>query len=136
MAEPWFQEGLHFTCTQCGKCCGGQPGFVWVDDEEIAALAEFLGEPLETVRGYYTRQIGRKRSLKEKLNYDCVFYDREKGCTVYPARPKQCRTWPFWESNIRTPSDWQRTSEDCPGCDQGELIPVEEILKRVAVVRL
>ncbi len=38
---PWYQDGLAFTCTQCGKCCTGDPGFVWVTDEEIAALAAF-----------------------------------------------------------------------------------------------
>ncbi len=42
---PWYQDGLRFTCTMCGKCCTGDPGYVWVTDEELAALAKFLGEP-------------------------------------------------------------------------------------------
>ena len=136
MAEPLFKDGLQFTCTQCGKCCGGQPGFVWVNEEEITALAEFLGEPAETVFGAYTRREGTRRSLREKANYDCVFYDRDKGCTVYPARPRQCRTWPFWESNMKNEETWERTAEGCPGCNQGELIPSDEILKRIAVMRV
>lgn len=136
MAEPWFKDGLHFTCTQCGDCCAGFPGYVWVDDAEIAALAEFLGEPLETVRAVYTRKVGSRRSLREKANDDCVFWERGTGCTVYSARPKQCRTWPFWESNMKNEATWQRTAEGCPGCNHGELIPSEEILKRIATVRV
>jgi uncharacterized protein len=58
------------------------------------------------------------------------------GCTVYPVRPKQCRTWPFWESNLQSPDDWNRTAEGCPGCNRGDLIPVEEITRRMKVVRL
>jgi Fe-S-cluster containining protein len=53
---------------------------------------------------------------------------------VYPVRPPQCRTWPFWESNLESPEAWQKTCDDCPGSGQGELIPVEEISKRLRVI--
>src|SRR5437879_265746 len=127
MSEPWFKDGLRFTCTRCGKCCTGPPGFVWVNDEELAALAGFLGETVEAVRERYTRLAGPGRTLLEKSNGDCVFYDKLEGCTVYSVRPRQCRTWPFWESNVLTPARWQHTCEVCPGSGQGELIPAEEI---------
>ena len=134
--QPWYQDGLRFTCTMCGKCCTGEPGFVWVTDAELAALAKFLGEPEDVVRATHTRRARGRRTLREKANGDCVFYDRKKGCTVYPVRPAQCRTWPFWESNLETPDDWKRTCETCPGSGQGELIPVEEISRRLRVVKL
>ena len=38
--DPWYRDGLAFTCTRCGACCTGAPGYVWVDADEIAALAE------------------------------------------------------------------------------------------------
>ena len=38
--KPWFEKGLRFECTQCGNCCTGAPGYVWVNREEIAALAK------------------------------------------------------------------------------------------------
>ena len=47
MSEPWFKDGLRFTCTRCGKCCTGPPGFVWVNDEEVAAIAEYIGESVK-----------------------------------------------------------------------------------------
>jgi Fe-S-cluster containining protein len=133
---PWYRDGLNFTCTQCGKCCTGAPGFVWVTDAEVAAIAAFRGEPVAEVTGLYTRRAKGRRTLREKADGDCVFYDREKGCTIYPVRPPQCRTWPFWESNVESPEAWERTVRDCPGSGEGELIPAEEITRRVKVIRL
>jgi Fe-S-cluster containining protein len=136
MGEPWYKDGLRFTCTRCGHCCTGEPGYVWVVDEGLAAIANFRGETLEEVKALYTRWTSRGRTLREKGNGDCVFYDREKGCTVYPVRPPQCRTWPFWESNLADPDSWEETCSGCPGSGQGELIPAEEITRRMKVIRL
>jgi uncharacterized protein len=136
MPEPWYQDGLRFTCTQCGHCCTGEPGYVWVSGEELAAIAEHRKESVEEARDLYTRLAPRGRTLREKANGDCVFYDRKVGCTVYPVRPAQCRTWPFWESNVATPADWERTCAVCPGSGQGELISAEEITRRLKVIRL
>lgn len=136
MSEPWYQNGLRFRCTRCGLCCTGAPGHVWVNNDELAAIAEFRGEPLEEVEAIHARRVGSRTSLREKANGDCVFYDREQGCTIYPVRPRQCHTWPFWESNVATPEDWKETCRICPGSGQGELISTEEITRRVKVIRL
>ena len=120
----------------CGHCCTGAPGHVWTSDDEIQAIADFLHEPLDQVIAVHTRVAHRGRSLREKANGDCVFYDKAAGCTIYPVRPGQCRTWPFWDSNLKTPKAWQHTSEICPGSGQGDLIPVEEITRRMNVIRL
>lgn len=136
MPKPWFHDGLHFQCTRCGNCCTGAPGFVWVNQTEIQAIANFRGETVEEATALHTRIAHGGRSLREKANNDCIFYDREQGCTIYSARPRQCQTWPFWESNVATPAAWKHTCEVCPGSGQGDLIPVEEITRRVKVVRL
>jgi Fe-S-cluster containining protein len=134
--QPWYQSGLRFRCTMCGHCCTGAPGFVWVTDEEIRAIAEFLHEPVELVIAAQTRVAHPGRSLREKQNGDCVFYDKTAGCTIYPVRPDQCRTWPFWNSNVQTRENWQHTCEICPGSGHGDLIPPEEITRRLNVIRL
>ncbi len=136
MSDPWYQDGLRFSCTQCGKCCGGAPGYVWVNAEEVRAIAEFRGEPVEEFRDRFTRPVGIRHSLRERPDGECVLYDKSVGCTVYPVRPRQCRTWPFWETNVKTPENWQHTCEICPGSGQGELIPVEEITQRMRVIKL
>ena len=134
--EPWYADGLQFTCTQCGDCCTGEPGFVWVDDDEVAAIAKARGVPLREFIPMYTHEARGKRSLRERANGDCVMFEKGKGCTVYSVRPKQCRTWPFWKSNVETPETWERTVQVCPGSGQGELITAEEITRRVRVIKL
>jgi hypothetical protein len=75
--------------------------------------------------------------LVEFPNGDCVFFDNEtRKCNVYEARPRQCRTWPFWNSNIRTPEAWEQTCEVCPGSGKGKLYQLEEIEARAAELRL
>jgi Fe-S-cluster containining protein len=135
-SEPWYRDGLRFRCTQCGDCCTGAPGYVWVSAEEVAELAAYRGERVEEAEAVYTRLVERGRTLREKANGDCIFYERGKGCTVYPVRPRQCRTWPFWESNVRSPEAWRRTCASCPGSGQGELISAEEIARRLTIIRL
>lgn len=136
MSEPWYQDGLRFQCTRCGHCCTGAPGVVWVNDEEIEAIAEFRGEEPGRFIALHTRPVNRRRSLRERENGDCIFWDKEQGCTIYSVRPRQCRTWPFWESNMQTPETWKRTCDFCPGSGQGELISAEEITRRLNVIRI
>ena len=136
LEAPWYSSGLAFNCTRCGKCCTGEPGFVWVTAREIEAIAAFCKESVEEVTTVFTRSSKGRRTLREKENGDCVFYDRQLGCTVYPVRPAQCRTWPFWASNVESPETWERTEGVCPGSGQGELIPAEEITRRVKVIKM
>ena len=130
----WYRDGLRFTCTQCGDCCTGAPGFVWVDDAEIAALAARCGESVERFTAAYVRRVGKRRSLKELAGGDCVFFRKGVGCVVYEDRPAQCRTWPFWDSNLESPETWQATCEECPGAGRGAFVPLEEIERQAAVV--
>jgi Fe-S-cluster containining protein len=127
--EPWYKEGLRFKCTQCGDCCTGAPGYVWVNQAEIEAIAAVVGESdVEAFEEEYVRKIGIRRSLREFPNGDCVFFDNEKRkCTVYGARPRQCRTWPFWDSNLKSPAAWAETCEVCPGSGKGKLYHIEHI---------
>ena len=136
--QPWYKDGLRFECTQCGHCCTGAPGYVWVNDEEIKALAEAKGEPdIERFQELYTRRVGSRRSLSEFSNGDCVFFDGEsRKCTVYTGRPRQCRTWPFWNSNLESADDWAHTCEVCPGSGQGKLYSIEQIEAQRRVVNV
>ena len=69
---------------------------------------------------------GRERlSLREKSNYDCVFWKDE--CTVYQARPLQCRAFPFWDSVLSSPQAWETAGTGCPGINSGELHTGTEI---------
>jgi uncharacterized protein len=135
--QPWYAEGLRFTCTGCGDCCTGAPGYVWVNQQEIDALAARLNMPVEAFEKKYVRQVGVRRTLKERKNYDCIFLDgQSRRCTVYEDRPRQCRTWPFWDSNLKSPAAWQAACEACPGSGEGKLYSIELIAEQAAVIHI
>ena len=114
---PWYKDGLKFECTGCGDCCTGAEGYVWVTNAEIAKLAELLNTTVDDFEYQYVRKIGIRKSLKElPVSFDCVFFDSEsRKCQVYEARPQQCQTWPFWDSNLKTRKHWEATCNVCPG---------------------
>ena len=127
--QPWYKDGLRFTCSQCGDCCTGAPGYVWVNKQEIAALAEAVSDGVvEQFEAQHVRKVGIRKSLREHADGACVFFDgQSRRCTVYEQRPRQCRTWPFWESNLRTPEAWAETCSICPGSGEGKLHQLVEI---------
>ena len=46
---------------------------------------------------------------------------------MYPVRPKQCRTFPFWPENVRSRRNWLDLGKECPGVGTGEFYAREEI---------
>ncbi len=96
---PWYQGGLRFECTRCGNCCTGFSGTVTVNDAEITVLAARQEMDEAAFRERCTRVMSDGTvSLREKPNYDCIFWAREHGCLVYEDRPTQCR------ASFHTPS--------------------------------
>jgi hypothetical protein len=149
----WFErpeaieggQGLRFTCTTCGNCCSGPEGFVLVSDSEAAALAGHLGISLEAFLAQYTTIKPEGRSLierfSERTGHDCVFLDRQTIpgkaiCGVYAHRPAQCRTWPFWKSNLRSEWSWARAKAICPGMNTGQLHEPAFIKQQREVINL
>ena len=119
----WYASGLQFECTQCGNCCTGSPGYVWVTIVDIERIAAHLKMEFEDFTRKYVRRVGQRFSLIEKADYDCVFLTREggkAGCSIYQVRPVQCRTWPFWNDNLRSPKAWKNASAHCPGMRDAE----------------
>lgn len=125
--EPWYAEGLRFSCHQCNNCCrGAQPGVVYVTPFRINRLARWLGIAERRFRReFVTRDHNGESILTLKPNGDCIFWN--DGCTVYPERPRQCRTFPFWGENLESPGEWTKLKEFCHGIDEGKLYPLEEI---------
>lgn len=136
-ADVWYAEGLAFECTGCGDCCTGAPGYVWVSDEEVDQLAAWLTLDRDVFVRRFVRKVGSRKSLVEFASGDCVFLDPDtRRCRVYPVRPGQCRTWPFWDSNLKTPAAWEATCRSCPGAGNGPLVPLEEIERRRKVISI
>ncbi|MFZ4403918.1 MAG: YkgJ family cysteine cluster protein, partial [Pseudobdellovibrionaceae bacterium] len=57
---------------------------------------------------------------------DCLFL-KDKKCSIYEARPTQCRTWPFWPE-VMPAKAWKKDVVSfCPGVGKGKLWSPEEI---------
>ena len=129
-ATPWFAGGIQFECQTCGMCCRGEPGFVWVTLDEIVRMAEHLGIARDEFVGRYVRREDMRLSLRERDNGDCVLW--QGTCTVYPCRPAQCRTFPFWEEGLGSAEAFELVSRGCPGVGRGRRYTCEEILRIAA----
>ena len=132
--RPWYRKGLHFQCQPgCANCCGGDPGDVWVDDKEKAAIAAFMQLAVKTFNSTYVRKVADGDSLREKRNGDCILLRADgSGCSVYSARPRQCRTFPFWPENVISRRAWEGLKRECPGIGKGRLWTAAEIERMLA----
>lgn len=100
-------------------------------------MAELMDLEVMEFEKQYVREVGIRKSLVEYDNGDCVFLDAEsRKCTVYEARPRQCRTWPFWDSTLKNEAAWEETCEVCPGSGIGKLYSLEQIEEQRKVVRV
>ena len=135
ITSPWYQTGLSFKCTGCGKCCTGSPGAVWVTENEIELIAQFLNISKEEVYAKHIRTLGDRLALTEQKpkngQYDCTFL-KGKQCDIYSVRPKQCKTFPWWTENLKSPEAWAEAAESCEGINHPDapLISLGEIRKQ------
>ncbi|MCL1812063.1 MAG: YkgJ family cysteine cluster protein [Treponema sp.] len=126
--KPFYSDGLHFSCTRCSACCRHEPGYVFLSENDLELLAEALKMKYIDIVEKYCRWVpvpgGEKQlSLREKSGFDCIFW--QDGCTVYQARPLQCRTFPFWKSTLSGRNAWE--SLLCPGIGKGTFYSREYI---------
>jgi Fe-S-cluster containining protein len=122
---------------------------VWFNESEGRAMAATLNIDEKAFYATYAHKLDGKWSLVENQTehgFDCIFLDRTSnpgraGCSIYHARPLQCRTWPFWPENLRTQRDWEtvRRRTPCPGMNQAtntsQVVPIEQIrIQRDAMI--
>jgi Fe-S-cluster containining protein len=105
---------------------------VFLSEKDLDKLASELKMDNDSFLIAYCRWVEKGQgvellSLKEKPNYDCIFWN--SGCTVYQSRPLQCRTFPFWESILCSFKAWEAAAGSCPGINSGPLRSYEEIIE-------
>lgn len=127
--EALIKNGLQFQCQGSGKCCTshGEYGFVFLTLEDRQRFAKHLKIPTQVFTKNYCEKKGGVWHLREeKGKPDCMFL-KQKQCTVYHARPTQCRTWPFWPE-VLNPKSWKKDVVSfCPGIGKGKVYSADEI---------
>ena len=132
MTSHWWEGGLYFSCVRCGACCGREPGTVRFTGSELRKMAGALEVTEEQFTRIYIWHKYGIPSLREQPNYDCVFLKNTggcPGCQIYPFRPSQCRTFPFWPEILDDKSTWDWYARSCPGMNNGEFHKFDEISK-------
>lgn len=128
---PYFEdEALRFECTQCGACCE-RPGVIYMEDEDIARIAEHLKISVEEVQSEMLTQEGGLWVIKVTRSRQCRFYV-DKKCTIHDIKPLQCKSYPFWPENVCTRADWLEVKPDCEGIDKGRSYDAETV-RRILV---
>ena len=141
-SEIWWQEGLKFGCTACGKCCQNE-GEVWMDSDEFADLTIHLEESPKNVLEKYSEKVMNGWVKMKSKGSDsqnpsdvidsnrCIFLgENGKECSIYELRPTQCRTYPFWPRLLESSESWEEESVSVRDKENilDENIPTESIL--------
>lgn len=124
---------MKFQCQGSGQCClsRGEYGYVYLTKEDLKRFANYFGLSVKEFKsGYCGEDHGVAHLLEEPGQVECLFL-KENQCSVYEARPTQCRTWPFWPENMK-PKDWKKNVvEFCPGVEKGRLVSAKDIEKNL-----
>jgi Fe-S-cluster containining protein len=117
-------QAVRFECQAgCTACCT-QRGFVYLTEADVVRAAGFLGITAAQFERLYVYRTRRKMRLRTPRESQCHFL-RGEGCSIHPAKPTQCRIFPFWPELVESRREWNKTARYCPGMGQGPLIQIE-----------
>ncbi len=132
--QPFYlRQPLRFSCTRCGKCCAtAGEYYVYLNESESERIREYLQLSRGWFRRRYLQQLEEgERVLVSAADERCIFLDDDGGCRVYPVRPLQCRTYPYWPELVSSARAWRRESRRCEGINRGRAIARDEVERAV-----
>lgn len=121
-------DGLRFACQAgCTACCR-QHGYVYLSEADIPKAAGFLGMSPAAFEAKYVYRTRNFIRLRKPRNSQCHFLDGT-GCRIHPAKPAQCRLFPFWPELVENVAAWKATAVYCPGIGTGPLVQIGTALE-------
>jgi len=127
-------EGVRFECQAgCTACCE-QKGFVYLTEADLVRAAEFLGMTARAFERKYVYRTRNRLRLRVPQDSTCYFLNGA-GCSIHPAKPLQCRAFPFWPELVESRREWQKTAQYCPGIGKGPLIQIETAQQQAQEMR-
>ncbi len=133
MNKEIFTKGINFECQGSSNCCvsRGNYGYVYLSKKDLTNLAKYLNLSTDIFEKKYCEFSEGYLHLRElNINGNCQFL-KNKKCSIYSARPIQCRTWPFWKENMNTKKWKEELIDFCPGIGKGRLISASTIQKKI-----
>jgi uncharacterized protein len=127
-AAAWLPGAVRFSCQRgCVRCCN-QDGRVYLTEDDVRRAAKFTGMTRKAFEAKYVYRTRHEIRLRKPRAKQCHFLE-EGGCGIHPAKPLQCRTFPFWPEIVERKITWLRTARYCPGIGKGELIQIGDALE-------
>ena len=127
----YFKKGIRFKCQGSSNCCisRGSYGFVYITKKDLEKISNYFNINIDEFKKKYCKYDDGYLRFKEKnKNGNCQFL-KDKKCSIYKVRPTQCRTWPFWNENMKA-KDWNLNVVNfCPGIGKGSVITSSKIKK-------
>ncbi len=135
----YIPENFTFKCFDCGDCCRHESGYVFLLDSEIKTISRFFKLKQDDFISNFTFKFSKQvYSIKERENYDCVFWDKQNrngkgGCSIYKVRPVQCVNFPFWLSTFADKESFEQQAARCKGimAKEGKFFNKKEIYKLI-----
>jgi len=148
-------SSFHFHCTKCGACCSYPGLIVNVTPRDMRVLVKHLkvdaSALLKVLAFYQVEPDGDidESAIQERMVFpalkthkgmaylgllkqasgQCIFL-KDNKCSIYPARPRICQTFPFTfkkSGNGMTTTIAKFAASSCPGIGQGEVVNVEKV---------
>jgi uncharacterized protein len=127
-------EALRFECQPgCTECCR-QKGFVYLTDADLPRMADFLGLTAQQFASKYVYRTKNRMRLRVPRDVNCYFL-LEGGCSIHPAKPTQCRIFPYWPELLESRREWRKTARYCPGIGKGPLVQISDAREQAREMR-
>ena len=133
MTKKIYSKGMRFQCQKSSNCCvsRGSYGFVYLSKKDILRLSIYTDLSIKDfIKLYCEKTYGFVHFKERRKNSECQFLEK-KRCSIYKARPTQCRTWPFWSENMKTKIWNEEIRSFCPGIGKGKIIQQSQIEKNI-----
>jgi len=127
-------DSLRFTCQKgCVRCCEVS-GFVYLSEDDLKKAARFLKLTPSAFEERYVYRTRHQMRLRKPHDRQCPFLEGG-GCSIHPAKPTQCRLFPFWPELVEDRKQWNTTAKWCPGIGQGPLIQIGTALETASEMK-
>lgn len=135
---PELKDGFSFSCQACGQCCKGfDTGEIFLFKKDVKRIfkhydlrtshekEEFALTHFKIIEdSFKSKQKGTKKQLRKRFytlglkiiahpNDRCIFLNDDDRCSIYPIRPFQCRSYPFWRIVLTDEEEFEAHRKEC-----------------------
>lgn len=127
-------QGFRFQCVPgCTRCCDVL-GYVYLTEGDLRRAAAHIGLSAREFERRYVYRTRHLLRLRKPRGRQCHFL-QDGGCAIHPAKPTQCRLFPFWPELVESRAAWNATGLRCPGIGQGPLIQIGAALETASEMK-